>query len=245
MATEVQSCFRRVEKKYLLTYAQYCAMKAGMKAHVKPDAYSNYTICNVYYDTDDFQLIRTSLEKPMYKEKLRVRSYGVVGDDGRVFVELKKKYDGVVYKRRITLGAAEAAGWLNEGGTCADSQIRREIDWFMRSYNPSPKAFIGYDREAYAGIDNPDLRVTFDTNLRGRDYDVDLRAGDHGSLIIPQNRILMELKIPGSAPMWLARLLSSQNIYSTSFSKYGTFYKQLMGAAPQYGEYTSEVRRYA
>ena len=243
--SEIQSCFKRVEKKYLLTYDQYQAMRKGMERYVKPDAYSHYTICNVYYDTDDFQLIRTSLEKPVYKEKLRVRSYGVPTSRDKVFVELKKKYDGVVYKRRITLGAGEAARYLDGGGLRQPSQISREIDWFMRSYQPKPRVFIGYDREAYAGRENPDLRITFDTNLRGRSWDVDLRMGDYGELILPRETILMELKIPGSAPLWLAHLLSENEIFSTSFSKYGMYYKHLIGAAPIYGNYIQEVRSYA
>ena len=242
---EAQSCFKRVEKKYLLTEKQYKAMIAGMKPYVVPDAYSHYTICNIYYDTADFQLIRTSLEKPVYKEKLRVRSYGVPADWDKVFVELKKKYEGVVYKRRITLEYREAARYLAGGTLRQPSQISREIDWFMRCYRPGPAAFIGYDREAYAGKENPALRVTFDTNLRGRDWDVDLRAGDHGDLIIPRSTILMELKIPGSAPMWLARLLSENQIFSTSFSKYGRYYTHLIGGAPVYGTYKQEVCRYA
>ena len=243
--SEIQSRFRRVEKKYLLSYSQYEAMHMGMRPYVKPDKYSHYTICNVYYDTPDHQLIRTSLEKPIYKEKLRVRSYGVPQSRDEVFVELKKKYDGVVYKRRITLPAGEAVQALREGTVRRPGQIGREIEWFMRTYRPRPMAFIGYDREAYAGIDDPELRITFDTNLRGRDRDVDLRTGDHGDLILPQEAILMELKIPGSAPMWLARLLSANRIFSSSFSKYGTFYKQQIGAAPLYGAYRQEVKKYA
>lgn len=242
---EIQSSFKRIEKKYLLTPAQYAAMKQGMRDYVRPDAYSHYTICNVYYDTDDFRLIRTSLEKPVYKEKLRVRSYGVPAGRDRVFVELKKKYDGVVYKRRITMTAADAGRYLSGRGPADGSQISREIDWFMQFYRPVPKAFIGYDREAYAGRDNPDLRITFDTDLRGRSTDVDLRLGDHGTLILPRKTILMELKIPGAAPLWLSHLLSRNGIYASSFSKYGTYYKQLLGAAPSYGTYKREVLHYA
>ena len=224
----IQCSFRRYEKKYLLTPAQYEAVRAGMNAYMSPDAYSRYTICNVYYDTDDFRLIRTSLEKPVYKEKLRVRSYGPVGDTGRVFVELKKKYEGVVYKRRVVMNAADAAGYLSGREPGGDTQIHREIDWFLFSYRPAPKVFIAYDREAFAGIDNPDLRITFDTRLRGRTDHVDLRAGDYGQPILPGNQILMEIKIPGAAPLWLARLLSENNITSTSFSKYGAYYKRYL-----------------
>ena len=222
----IQCTFKRYEKKYLLNPAQYEAVREGMEAYMTPDQYGNYAICNVYYDTDDFRLIRTSLEKPVYKEKLRVRSYGAASDDSKAFVELKKKFDGVVYKRRVTMGAADAVSYLNGDQPGGDTQIFREIDWFMHCYRPTPKAFIAYDREAYAGRDNPDLRITFDTNLRGRSERVDLRSGDDGQPILKGNQILMEIKIPGAAPLWLARLLSENGIFSTSFSKYGAYYKQ-------------------
>ena len=222
----IQCSFKRYEKKYLLTPAQYEAVRAGMDAYMTPDKYSRYTICNVYYDTDDFQLIRTSLEKPVYKEKLRARSYGPARDDSTVFVELKKKFDGVVYKRRVVMDAADAVAYLDGDEPGGDSQIHREIDWFMQTYRPTPKVFIAYDREAYTGRGAPDLRVTFDTNLRGRRERVDLRAGDDGQPILRDNQILMEIKIPGTAPLWLARLLSENDIFSASFSKYGAYYKQ-------------------
>ncbi|MBQ9493218.1 MAG: polyphosphate polymerase domain-containing protein [Oscillibacter sp.] len=227
----IQCSFKRYEKKYLLTPAQYEAVREGMSAYMTPDVYSRYSICNVYYDTDDFRLIRTSLEKPVYKEKLRVRSYGPVADGGRVFVELKKKYDGIVYKRRVVMNAADAADYLSGRAPGEDTQIYREIDWFMNSYRPVPKAFIAYDREAYAGRDNPDLRVTFDTRLRGRRDHADLRAGDYGQPILNGGQILMEIKIPGAAPLWLARLLSENRVASTSFSKYGAYYKRYILAA--------------
>ena len=226
--SEVQCCFRRYEKKYLLTRGQYERMLRGMAQYVRPDEYGRYTICSVYYDTDDFSLIRASLEKPVYKEKLRVRSYGVPGEHDRVFVELKKKYDGVVYKRRTVMEAAEAARYLSGVGEAHDCQIRREIDFFLQSYLPKPKVFIAYDREAYAGRENSELRITFDTNLRARDTDVDLRRGDHGTPLLPEDAVLMEIKIPGAAPLWLAGLLSGNKIFPTSFSKYVTYYKNFV-----------------
>ena len=238
----IQTCFKRIEKKYLLNRAQYYAMLSGISDWMEPDQYTNYAIGNVYYDTDNFDLIRTSLDKPVYKEKLRVRSYGVPSAEDSVFVELKKKFDGVVYKRRITMNAADAAESLARGYIDRSDQISREINWFLHMYQPSPKAFIGYDREAFAGIDDPNLRLTFDTNLRGRAWDVDLLEGDYGTFIIPQEMILMEIKIPGSAPLWLSRLLSENEIRDASFSKYGTYYKELIGAAPiWYETYTGEL----
>ncbi len=227
MASNVQCSFKRYEKKYMMTPEQFKRILLGIQNYVRPDEFGNYTICNIYYDTDDFQLIRTSLEKPVYKEKLRMRSYGVPGSHDKVFVELKKKYDGVVYKRRVVMEASEAAGYINDARPPKkENQICHEIDWFMKSYQPKPKVFIAYDRLAFAGLENSELRITFDTNLRWRDTELDLRAGDYGMPILSQDQILMEIKIPGSAPVWLARLLSENHVFPTSFSKYGTCYKQ-------------------
>ena len=225
---EIQSCFQRYEKKYLLTPEQYRAMRTGMAPYMKPDQYPRYSISNIYYDTRNYDLIRTSLEKPVYKEKLRMRSYGVPGQYDPVFVELKKKFDGVVYKRRITMQMRDAACYLQgrQRGDC--SQINREIDYFLRLYQPEPKVFIAYDREAYAAADGGELRITFDSALRARTNDTDLRMGDHGVLLLGEEYRLMEIKIPGTAPLWLANLLSANGIFPTSFSKYGAFYRQFI-----------------
>ena len=243
--SEIQSCFKRYEKKYMLTQEQYRAMLRGMALHMRPDEHPRYTIGNVYYDTADYELIRASLEKPVYKEKLRVRSYGVPGDDGLAFAEIKKKFDGVVYKRRVTMTAAQAAGWLRGGRPPRESQISREIDWFMSFYRPTPAVYIAYDREAYAGVENSELRVTFDRNLRWRDTKVDLRYGGDCKPIDVGGHILMEIKIPGAAPLWLARLLSENRITSTSFSKYGAYYKQAVLTPYHFDTVKKEARSIA
>ena len=226
--SEIQSCFRRCEKKYLLTHAQYQAMRLGMAPYMEPDAYPRYSISNIYYDTEHYDLIRASLEKPVYKEKLRLRSYGVPGELDPAFVEIKKKFDGVVYKRRITMQMRDAEPYLGGARIGDGSQISREIDWFLQFYRPEPKAFLAYDREAYAAADGGELRITFDTAIRVRSNDLDLRSGDYGVPLLESNQILMEIKIPGTAPMWLARLLSENHIFPTSFSKYGTYYKEFV-----------------
>lgn len=107
-----QYSFERREEKYFLTPVQYEALLTPLRQHMHADEHEQYTICSLYCDTPDWQLIRTSLEKPYYKEKLRVRSYGTPTPDGRVFVELKKKVGGIVYKRRIALPAARADAFL-------------------------------------------------------------------------------------------------------------------------------------
>ena len=224
MAEKIQCCFERYEKKYILTRAQQEYIIDNMRGHMVPDEYGQYTICSVYYDTPDWRLVRASLEKPVYKEKLRVRSYGVPAEDGRVFVELKKKFDGVVYKRRVTMGAADASAFLR-GEIAPSGQIGQEIAWFQSFYHTEPKVFIGYDRLAFAGQEDPEMRITFDTGLRCRDENADLCAGDYGTAILPPDTVLMEIKFPRSAPLWLSRLLTEAGAFPGTFSKYGTFYK--------------------
>ena len=225
MANQIQCCFKRYEKKYWLTAAQQRALLDAMQPYMKADRYGAYTICNLYYDTPDYALIRASLEKPVYKEKLRVRSYGVPDTNGKVFVELKKKYDGVVYKRRVTTAVTNVEPLLTGALPASNfGQIGREIGYFQSFYRTEPRVFIGYDRLAFAGIEEPELRITFDTGLRWRDAELDLRCGDYGAPIIGGDRILMEIKIPGTAPLWLSRLLSEVGAFPTSFSKYGACY---------------------
>ena len=224
----IQTCFQRYEKKYLLTQEQYRAVLDGMKPYMKPDVYPHYSISNIYYDTEHYDLIRISLEKTVYKEKLRMRSYGVPNSCDTVFIELKKKFDGVVYKRRVTMKMWDAARYLHGAQNGDGSQISREIDYFLQLYQPEAKVHIAYDREAYAAADGSELRITFDTALRARSNDIDLRLGDHGVPLLGDDIRLMEIKIPGASPLWLARLLSENGIFPTSFSKYGTYYRQFV-----------------
>jgi len=224
-----QTIFERYEKKYILASSQYEALQAVLEGKMNPDAYGRYTICNLYYDTDRFDLIRASIEKPVYKEKLRMRCYGIPSDENPVFLEMKKKYDGVVYKRRITLPYADAKRFIKTG-VCetGDSQIMDELRYFMRTYPVEEKAFICYDRLALTGIENPELRVTFDSNIRFRQTELGLDRGTFGTDILDFGERLMEIKAPGALPVWLGRALSELQIFPTSFSKYGTCYSRYL-----------------
>lgn len=224
--------FERIEKKFMLTGEQFEKLKPILDKHMSPDKFTDYTICNIYFDTDSFQLIRTSLEKPKYKEKLRLRSYGIPTEDQEVFLELKKKYAGIVYKRRISMKMSEARKYLYEDKVpeikddFTTRQIFKEIDYAKNFYGLKPKAFIAYDRVALHGKEDPDLRVTFDHAIRARERDLELTAGDRGEHIIPEDRVLMEVKIPGAMPVWMAEAFSVLGIQMVTFSKYGTYYKQ-------------------
>lgn len=226
--TQNQGVFQRYEKKYLLNRQQLSGLKDCLRTKMTEDQYGLYSICNLYFDTEDYALIRASIEKPVYKEKIRLRSYGIPGRCDTVFLELKKKYQGVVYKRRISLTLQEAERYLRSGELPEHAgQIFREIDWAMRFYHrPEPKVFIGYDRTAYFGSEDSNLRITFDRDLRWRDSQLDLTKGDWGGLILSPELTLMEIKIPGVMPLWLSNTLSELQIFAASFSKYGACYQQ-------------------
>ena len=227
LAGKSEKNFRRTEKKYLLTPEQYRALRRELAPYMEEDEYGLSRILSLYYDTEDYQLIRRSLEKPRYKEKLRLRSYGVPGNRDRVFLEIKKKVEGVVYKRRVTLTAAEAMDYL-AGGEKPEGkgQIMEEIDWMVRRYQPKPAAVSSTDRLALFGKEDPALRITFDFNPRGRTDQLDLRLGDRGESLLPDGEVLMELKVSAAAPLWLAEILSRMRLYPRSFSKYGTCYRR-------------------
>ena len=225
-----QSVFRRYELKYMLTEAQKERILKAMQPYMELDKYGRTTIRNIYYDTDNYLLVRRSIEKPAYKEKLRIRSYQRVDAQGAVFVELKKKYEHVVYKRRVTLPEAEAMQWMNRERHCSmDTQISREIDYFLDYYETlHPVVFLSYEREAFYVKDGSNFRVTFDDTILCRQEDMSLESEAYGTPILPEGCVLMEIKCSGGIPLWMTHVLSEEHIYKTSFSKYGTAYRTMI-----------------
>lgn len=220
--------FQRVEKKYMLTREQYEYLINAISPYMAPDQYGETEIRNIYFDNADNELIETSLLKPTYKEKLRLRSYGVPKMDSTVFFEIKKKYRGIVYKRRISMKLKEAYAYI-DGGKLPESiegNIPTEIDYMMNRYSLTPKAFISYKRVAWTCESDPDLRITFDRDITSRYDDTRLESTADGHKILPKDTVLMEIKIPGAMPLWLAHILSEKNIFPHSFSKFGTAHVQ-------------------
>lgn len=220
--------FQRVEKKYMLTKEQYESLIEAITPYMEIDHYGETEIRNIYFDNTDDELIETSLKKPTYKEKLRLRSYGTPAQDGTVFFEIKKKYRGIVYKRRISMTLNEAYDYIGTGKLPShlEGNIPTEIDYMMHHYRLSPKAYISYHRVAWAGKDNPDLRITFDRDIISRYDDTRLESSAKGNRVLEKDTYLMEIKIPGAMPLWLARALSERNIFPHSFSKFGTAHIQ-------------------
>ncbi len=218
--------FQRHEVKFLLDSHQRSALERAMRGHMEADAYGESTICSLYYDTPDSRLIRRSLEKPDYKEKLRLRSYGAAKPDGKIFVELKKKYGGVVYKRRISMTEREATRFLaGNGAPPEDSQIGREIEYFLDFYQTlEPSMYLCYDRIAYFCPADENLRITFDRNIRWRTDGLTLTAPPRGEQLIRPDQSLLEIKTGTAMPLWLVNALNENGIRRTSFSKYGRAY---------------------
>jgi hypothetical protein len=227
--SQYQGTFKRYEMKYLLSEKKYKLLQQQLQEKLTVDKFGKTLICNIYFDTPDHQLIRNSLEKPIYKEKLRLRSYGepLVGDS--VFVELKKKYKGIVYKRRVKMELTMAERYLYDFEPAQQpSQITKEIDWFLKSYKDfAPAMYISYNRIAMYGVADPELRITFDSNIRWREEELWLGCGAWwGNPLLEEEQKLMEIKIPGAIPLWLSHILDELEIYPVSFSKYGRGYQQ-------------------
>jgi hypothetical protein len=220
--------FCRVEKKYLLNAALCAEFLEEIASYIRPDEYGKSTVCSLYLDTPDRVLIRNSIdakgiEKVSYKEKLRIRSYGNAAAEIKVFLEIKKKYKGVVYKRRLSTTWEKALRYLETREKPRESQIMEEIDYAMSYYGQvAPAMYVACEREAFVLKEDPNLRITFDTMVRARDTRLSLAEGCDGDLLLPEDAVLMEIKTAGAMPLWLAHVLDKYRIFPTSFSKYGT-----------------------
>lgn len=219
---------KRYELKYIITREQEDFLKDKLKGRLFPDEFGKTSIASLYYDTPDYRFIRLSNDKPMFKEKLRLRSYGLADNDSPVFLELKRKAYGVVYKRRIGSTIREIERFLNgETDDLGDGQINKELSYFVSQNELTPACLIIYDRTAYYEP-NGDLRLTIDNNPRFRMENLDLRISMDGEPLLPEGYSILEVKVQGAMPLWLARILDEGKIYKTSFSKYGEAYKRLL-----------------
>lgn len=229
------SIFKRYEKKFLITKKQCEELLPTIEQYMNADKYcldgKSYRICNLYFDTPSNDVIRHSVSKPYHKEKLRLRSYDRAKPGDRVFLELKKKTGKIVTKRRVAMTIEEADDYIYKNirpqkDKYLENQVLNEIDYFRKINDCSPAVFIAYDRRAYFEKNNGDVRITFDFNILTRRNDLDLTAPVTGERLIPEDMMIMEIKIPGAVPLWLTRKLSEMGIFMTSFSKYGREYRK-------------------
>lgn len=222
--------FRRKELKFLLDEQQLQTVETALHHYMVPDPHGPSTICNLYYDTPDYRLIRHSLDHPVYKEKLRLRCYGMSRPGADIFLELKKKYQGVVYKRRIKVTEQEAMDFMNrKAPLLRQTQIGREILYFRDFYRDlRPRVYLSYDREAWLDPAEQGFRMTLDRNICYRTEALSLSAPFGGRQILRSGQTLLEVKAEGAVPLWLVRLLTQEQIKKQSFSKYGCAYQEML-----------------
>ena len=220
-----ENIFNRVEQKYILTNDQREELLKIINDNLEKDKYYESLISNVYFDDSNNRLIVNSLDKPLYKDKVRIRSYGNPDMDSDVFFEVKYKYNGIVSKRRIKLKLIDFYNYL-EGKLTSDKQIMKELDYLVSFYDLKPVMFIGYHRYSYKGKEDSNLRITFDDNLTSRRDDLKLESGMYGEKYFDDNKVIMEIKTLHGYPMWLVKALSKLKIYPNSFSKYGSIYSK-------------------
>lgn len=223
-----QRVFKRIEEKYMLNKDKYEALMNEIQSEIVENEYPHSRILNIYYDTLSYDLAIKSIQKPTYKEKIRLRSYDIPNESSDVFLELKRKCLGIVTKRRIAMKFKDFKSFLENGKieNFENTQIYNEIDYVFKRYSLVPKIMVAYDRDSYYLKESEDIRITFDRNLRSRLEDLDLISGDEGKSFFDNDIRIMEIKSCNSIPIWLVKVLNELEIYPTSFSKYGEIYKK-------------------
>lgn len=228
MEKEIITVMKRYELKYRLNKEQVAYFKKRILEYMKIDKYGLTSICSIYFDTPNYSLINKSIEKPEFKEKLRLRSYGIAKKDSPVFLEIKRKNEKIVYKRRIMTNEDKAYRFFLEDEEFDNSQISRELQAFKESHiHLQPKYLIIYDRIAYYQ-DDSDVRITLDMNPRYRVDDVNLHTSLDGTPLLDESEAILEIKVQHSVPMWLVGILTEGKIYQSSFSKVGAAHKREM-----------------
>lgn len=218
--------FKRREMKFLLNEEQYEKIVNAVSGFMTEDDYGLHTIMNIYLDNRNNDLIRSSLGRPVFKEKVRLRCYGnKAEDDSEAFLEIKKKYRGLTYKRRFERPYKELFDYITRGVRPeTGGQVFEELDYLIKRMDLKPKIAICYDRRAFFGNEDKEFRMTLDGNIRYRRNDIDLRSGDSGAHLMTQPFRVMEVKSVGAIPMELVSILSEHKIYHGSFSKYGSIF---------------------
>ncbi len=221
--------FRRIEKKYIITKEQYLMLKEIIENKMIEDEHGKSTICNIYFDTGQFDLIRHSITKPVYKDKIRLRSYNIPTNNSIVYLEIKRKYKGEVSKRRSEMQLNEFYEYMKDKNSFAkENQVRKEILYYFQFYDLKEAMFVSYYRRAYYDRNNRDFRVTFDSNIIARNYDLKLEKGIYGDNILKNDKYIMEIKTLGAIPIWFVKILDELKICPCGFSKYGEAYTQLV-----------------
>lgn len=228
--------FKRYEKKYLITKEKLDKILPFLLEYMELDPFclngNEYRIYSIYYDTDNHDVIRQNSSKPVYKEKMRIRSYYDRKDpEDKIFMEIKKKCNGQGNKRRIKLKIKEIEPFVNDGilpetKDYLSAQVAKELQYYLSKNKVHPALYVQYDRLALFGKEDKNFRMTFDRNVRTRRHNFVFGESEDDELLLPNGEYIMEIKILGAMPLWLTHILSENELFSHGFSKYGVKYKQ-------------------
>lgn len=224
--------FNRFELKYLLPIEHAGEFKKAIKSFLHVDSFGEegqYALTSLYYDTPDHRFYWEKIDGIKVRRKLRIRHYetrDAITPETPVFVEIKKRIDRVIIKKRAKMPYKDAVNLCNEGIMPAkfdpkDKKTLEEVQSMFHTYPLRPTLITSYFRHALIGTHyDLGLRVTFDTNIRFRDHDLDLTSKNRGKFIIPPNIALMEIKANGAIPYWLTEMIGAHNIRLIRVSKY-------------------------
>lgn len=231
MSKPLQTQFKRIETKFIITQELFDQLQEQFAPYMEADAYAYSSITNIYFDNPDFQMIQDATNKLNGREKIRMRTYASQPDaQSEAFLEIKKKENEVGYKYRVTSTAEKVLNFVQTGQMdepLADQNVSREMNILLERYGQiQPKMHIAYSRYSMKGINDDQIRITFDSNLRFRHQDVHLGTSALDQSLVEAGEMIMEIKVPGDYPDWLAEILDGHGLVNQSFSKYGVAYKK-------------------
>ena len=242
MVKQLETRFKRIETKYVVSKENLEDLLTDLKEYLVEDDYPTSIISNIYFDTDNFDVIQDALDGNHRQEKIRMRTYLANPKiDSKVFLEVKSKDDeGIGHKFRLVSTPLAITNLMTDGknhGQITDRQLLQDIHHLRQRYDEGlkPRMYIYYDRfsmkekETIEGYAYNKVRVTLDQNLTYRDEDVSLFKGNHGFPLLDEDTIIMEIKAPGKKPDWLQAILDKHGLKEQKFSKYSCAYHKSQG----------------
>ena len=226
--------FSRYEFKFPVKYDDMDRMLDDLAPYVGQDEHTDengyYTISSIYLDNDTWQCFYETINRDKYRQKVRLRVYGSVDNNSICFFELKAKFKGLVGKRRVKMRLGDAMTFIKECNAghdpdintfeCSNRQILKELKHIILTKSLKPTVVVSYERLALFSKDDPDLRITFDVNIRTRDTELDLTKGTGGDYVTSEDTAILEVKTSKNIPYWLVGILKKYNYKDQTFSKY-------------------------
>ncbi len=228
--------YSRYELKYVITEEQRHRLAEFLLDYMQPDVMGDdlgrYNITSLYYDTAEYKAYWDKIEGHKFRRKVRVRVYGnqTITEETPSFAEIKQRRNKTLQKKRVKMPLAAAQALCGAGrtietatATATEQAVIEEIQYLYYTLQLQPACVVSYDRQAFNGSQfDPGLRVTFDVNLRGRTYDLNLLSSGHAEnhFFIPPGWCILEIKVNYRVPLWLTDIIAQQRCTLRRVSKY-------------------------